>query len=397
MKKLIKNSLIVIIVVFAITLICNILVVKNSRGKTFDNIDDVGYCKYGLLLATSPITSTGGHNFYFDNRINAAVELFKHGRIRGIIVSGGDYTKTHENGCDEPAAIRDSLVARGVPPRKIFLDYDGVRTINSIVKAKKYGLDSVIIISQKEHNQRAIYIANHYGLKAKGFNALPSHIHESRIKNSIREYFARVKMFFEILIGRKPKFTIDPEFKEQLEYLYSSSINFAEGHEARDTIVGNFTGKGIDTIYVYTENHFPKKDEYDQYNAYYAKSNNPELPTIELWGCDDYQPMLVYEGDLDGNGKDEWGYMHTWMTSQWRTYRVYTLVGNEWRYLIDSRCQFLDTGESFRDSGFEVLEKGNRKGYVKINYMQGCVPDADCLVHDTIVPATYTKITKENQ
>ena len=96
---------------------CYIAVVCNASGRTFEKVEDVPHNKVGLLLATSPITPGGGHNFYFDNRIKAADELYKAGKIDYIIASGGDYTSDQDNphGCDEPAAIRDSLVARGIP------------------------------------------------------------------------------------------------------------------------------------------------------------------------------------------------------------------------------------------------------------------------------------------
>lgn len=181
---------------------------------------------------------------------------------------------------------------------------------------------------------------------------------------------------------------------ELYEYYPGKYLNSVAGHDERDTIVGNFTGKGIDTIFVCWESHYPEKNEYDQSTSYYAKSNNPELPTIELWGCDEVSPKLVYEGDVDGDGKDEWGYLHTWMNSQWRAYRIYTLVGNEWRYLISPTNAILNTDETLRSSGLEVVEKGDKKGYIKVHFSYGTVDNA---IFDTIVAATYDKITKDNK
>lgn len=83
-----------------------------------------------------------------------------------IIASGGDYSD-RENGCDELTAMRDSLTVYGIPDSVITLDYQGLRTLNSIVKAKYiYKFDSLTIISQKYHNERAIWLAEHYGLHA---------------------------------------------------------------------------------------------------------------------------------------------------------------------------------------------------------------------------------------
>lgn len=191
---------------------CNLIVAWEANGKTYDSVSQIPHNRIGLLLATSPITPGGAHNFYFDNRIKAADELYKAGKIDYIIASGGDYTKTQKIGCDEPKSILDSLVARGVPADRIILDYEGTTTRNSIYKAGQiYGLDSVTIISQRDHNERAIFLANLCQIEAVGYNAAPSHIRRNRIKNTLREYLARVKMFGTIIFATTPVYQNDEE------------------------------------------------------------------------------------------------------------------------------------------------------------------------------------------
>lgn len=191
------GGLLAIAIVIAV---CNILVVNNAKGRTFDNLSDVPTREIGLLLGTSPITPDGAHNYYFDNRMKAAADLYHAGKIRRILVSGGDYTMTEKHGCDEPTAMRDSLVAHNVPDTCIIEHWQGWRTINSIEAVKNlYDFDSITIISQKYHNERALYQADHFGINAVGYNAEPSPITSSRIRNTIREYLARVKMFIDLL------------------------------------------------------------------------------------------------------------------------------------------------------------------------------------------------------
>lgn len=205
-KIIIRLSIIAIAIIFVAVVTCYVVVSANANGKTYDMAKDIPYNKVGLLLGTSPITPQGEHNYYFDNRIKATAELYYNGKISHIIASGGDYSD-RENGYNELIAMRDSLTAHGVPDSVITLDYQGTRTLNSIVKAKAvYGLDSLTIISQKYHNERAIWLAGQYGLHAVAYNAPTPDITNKRIKNISREFLARVKMFLDFAIEKKPHF-----------------------------------------------------------------------------------------------------------------------------------------------------------------------------------------------
>lgn len=196
------------IAIVIVIIICYMIVECNVSGKTYDSVTDIPHHEVGLLLGTSPrIPSNGVPNFYYINRIIATADLYKAGKIDKIIASGGDYSSRPSGGYNELTAMRDSLVAHGIPDSVIILDYDGTRTLNSIAKAKEvYGVESITIISQEYHNERAIFLASQYGIDAIGYNAKPSHVKINRIKNEGREFLARVKLFIDMILGEKPKF-----------------------------------------------------------------------------------------------------------------------------------------------------------------------------------------------
>ena len=187
------------VVCLALMLICNQIVVNNAEGKVFSDIDSIKYNKVGLLLGTTPQARIGRiTNYFFIYRIDAAEQLYKSGKIEKILISGDDHSL---DGVNETECMRDSLVARGIPASSIILDGKGYRTICSVINANKvYGLKSFTIISQQFHNERAIYQAEHLGLDVKNLQAYNAKMPTSRraFLTTIREYFARVKMFLDL-------------------------------------------------------------------------------------------------------------------------------------------------------------------------------------------------------
>ncbi|MEN8790039.1 MAG: ElyC/SanA/YdcF family protein [Flavobacteriaceae bacterium] len=203
MKKKYRNILIIIIAApLAIILISHLIIEWSSGGKTFDHIKDIPKNKVGLVLGTSRHLVEGGINPYYSHRINATITLFKAGKIDFVLVSG-DNGSVYYN---EPTTIKKDLVTGGIPEEKIFLDYAGFRTLDSMVRAKViFGLDSVTVISQEFHNKRAIYIAERKGLSAVGFNATDLGS-DKALRVHTREYLARVKVFMDLLFNTQPRF-----------------------------------------------------------------------------------------------------------------------------------------------------------------------------------------------
>lgn len=204
MRKVVKFLFIItcalIVLCIGIMLICNRIVVGNADGKAFSEIDSIRPAKVGLLLGTTPQARlTKVTNYFFIYRLDAAEQLYKARKIEKILISGDEDSL---DGINEPECMMDSLVARGVPASAIIMDGKGFRTICSVINANKvYGLKSFTIISQKFHNERAIYQAEHLGLDVKNIQAYNAKMPTSRraYLTSIREYFARVKMFWDIL------------------------------------------------------------------------------------------------------------------------------------------------------------------------------------------------------
>jgi len=182
---------------------CQRLVVSTAAGRMYDEVNAVPGKRVAVLLGCSKTKANGGINYFFKKRIQAAAELYQAGKIKTFIVSGDN----HRRGYDEPTDMKEALVEAGVPEVKIFCDYAGFRTLDSIARAKKvFGQDQIIVVSQRFHNERALYLAKCYGIDAIAFNARDVQI-DHAFKTYVREVFARVKAVLDMhLLHTQPKF-----------------------------------------------------------------------------------------------------------------------------------------------------------------------------------------------
>ncbi|MDH6251337.1 SanA protein [Chryseobacterium sp. H1D6B] len=202
LKNIFKFFLLLIVAGIIFIALTNYTIKKQSRPFLFNSIQTIPEIKTALLLGTGKTLNNGMPNAYFYNRIQAAADLYKSGKIKYIIVSGDNSTKEY----NEPEDMQLALMKNGIPEDKIFLDFAGFRTLDSVVRAKEiFGQNKLIIISQKFHNERAVFLARKNGIEAYGYNAEDVNKYAG-LKTNLREYIAKAKVYWDLLFGVQPKF-----------------------------------------------------------------------------------------------------------------------------------------------------------------------------------------------
>lgn len=191
-------------VIFVSVFSIDLYISKYSQADIYSDVTKVPSKKAAMVLGTSKYMIGGGKNYFYTYRIRAAAALFKAGKVKAIIVSGDHSTKYY----NETGKMRKDLIQAGVPGKYITLDPLGVRTLDSIVRAEAiFDLKDYIIVSQRFHLERALFIARAKGQKAIGFVAkdIPGTVAAYRMK--AREYLARTKAFLDVyILHTKPRF-----------------------------------------------------------------------------------------------------------------------------------------------------------------------------------------------
>jgi SanA protein len=179
----------------------NVAAVVAGAGKVHDDVDRLSGDGVMLVFGCDDQID-GRENLYFRYRIDAAAEVWKAGKAKCVIVSGDNRTKYY----NEPKRMRAALIEKGVPGEKIICDYAGLRTLDSVVRAKEiFGVEKVVFISQRFQNERASYLAKANGMEYTGYNAKDVE-GKGGLKTRLREVGARVKMWLDVrVLGTRPK------------------------------------------------------------------------------------------------------------------------------------------------------------------------------------------------
>ena len=197
----------IMLLVLAIIAGCHFWIERSTAPHCHEKLDDVPAMKTALVLGCAPTVAGGRPNLFFTKRMEAAAALYQAGKVRALMVSGDNGTRKY----DEATAMKEALVKLGVPAKNIHPDYAGFRTLDSVVRAREvFGQSEFIVVSQRFHNERAVFLARQHGIPAVAYDAAAVR-HSRALLTHLREWLVRVQVVLDVtVLGTKPKFLGDP-------------------------------------------------------------------------------------------------------------------------------------------------------------------------------------------
>lgn len=202
-KRIIKSVLLIFVIASGGILIINGYVKKTSEkwilsideAKDLENTD----C---ILVLGAAVKNNERPSAMLNDRLETGIELYNQ-NVSGKILMSGDHGRKDY---DEVNVMKNFAINSGVPSEDIFMDHAGFSTYESMYRAKEiFKADKIVIVSQKYHLYRAVYIARSLGIEAYG---VPSDVREYRGQKyrDFREAIARVKDFFNVIIKPEPTY-----------------------------------------------------------------------------------------------------------------------------------------------------------------------------------------------
>ncbi len=201
-----RKRLIIVPVVITGVLLLSVMALdhwisRKTKPYIYHELKNVPRRQVGVVLGTAKYYRTGGINQFYLYRMQGAINAYNSGKVNYLLLSGDNALQSY----NEPVTMRRDLIAAGVSPADIVLDYAGFRTLDSIVRTRKvFNTDDFIIITQRFHCERALLIALYMRIQAHCY-AVPSP--KNMLTVRIREIFARLTAVADLyLVQREPRF-----------------------------------------------------------------------------------------------------------------------------------------------------------------------------------------------
>ncbi len=197
-------ALLILIVALGLLLAVNLRVDALGR-PLIRSAEEVEPRRAGLIFGAYALPD-GRPSDALRDRLDTGLKLYRMGKFERFILSG-DHGRQHY---DEVNSMRRYLEEQGVPKEDLFLDHAGFDTYDSLYRAQQiFQVQELILVTQRFHLPRALYIGRSLGLECQGVEA-DIHPLQSLRKSQLREVVAKVKAMLEVNLGRKPVYLGDP-------------------------------------------------------------------------------------------------------------------------------------------------------------------------------------------
>ena len=188
-------AIIILLVPFGIRLLFS----NSFKGQVFESVDETREVRVALVFGAG-LEAKDDPGKILEDRVLSAVDLYKAGKIKKIIMSGDNRTLDY----DEPSAMIDLAVQNGVSIEDLQPDYAGRRTYDSCYRARDiFSLTEVIVVTQKFHLDRAMYICSSLGIETYGFVA-DRQEYENAFYNYVRDTYAFILAVWDVNLRKPP-------------------------------------------------------------------------------------------------------------------------------------------------------------------------------------------------
>ncbi|OON37041.1 vancomycin high temperature exclusion protein [Izhakiella australiensis] len=201
LKRLIYGLICLIALVVVAAFFLDRWVSWRTAPYVYEDLQSLPHRQVGVVLGTAKYYRTGVINQYYLYRMQGALNAYNSGKVNYLLLSGDNALQSY----NEPMTMRRDLIAAGVDPADIVLDYAGFRTLDSIVRTRRvFDTNDFIIITQRFHCERALFIALNMGIQAQCY-AVPSP--KNMLNVRLREVGARLGALADLYImHRQPRF-----------------------------------------------------------------------------------------------------------------------------------------------------------------------------------------------
>jgi vancomycin permeability regulator SanA len=190
-----------VLLALTIALLVPLVIIRlDASGHISSDPADIRHHQVAIVLGAG-LTRDGKATWFLADRLDAAIRLYRLGKVDGLLMSGDNSTKSH----DEPAAMRDYAESKGVPAAAITLDDAGFDTYDSCYRAWRiFGVKSAVVVTQNYHLPRAVYLCRSVGIDADGLGVrdwgrVPT---GKMVHYQAREVFADIKAVWDADISK---------------------------------------------------------------------------------------------------------------------------------------------------------------------------------------------------